>query len=189
VAFIEFENGVAATAVYDGRALFDTAELFWWRGEGGQPRDPGLAARRRRNFLALAKLPPAEREARLAAEKEEGRYGALAPTAAAKYAGTEAERKQPFFGLLVVSLENATIRQSPDGLYVYTAKGRDEIVLAHELRGRLAELTELYDSITQDRAPFHSGAWGTATLEVCFGILESAKQHQEVRMRRQVPSY
>jgi phthalate 4,5-cis-dihydrodiol dehydrogenase len=189
VAFLEFENGVAATAVYDGRALFDTAELFWWRGEGGQPRDPGLAARRRRNFLALAKLPPAEREARLAAEKEEGRYGALAPTAAAKYAGTEAERKQPFFGLLVVSLENATIRQSPDGLYVYTAKGRDEIVLAHELRGRLAELTELYDSITQDRAPFHSGAWGTATLEVCFGILESAKQHQEVRMRRQVPSY
>jgi phthalate 4,5-cis-dihydrodiol dehydrogenase len=189
VAFLEFENGVVATAVYDGRALFDTAELFWWRGEGGQPRDPGLSARRRRNFLALAKLPPAEREARLAAEKEAGRYGALAASAAAKNGGHEADRKQPFFGLLVVSLENATVRQSPDGLYLYTAQGRDEVVLAHELRGRLAELNELYDSITEDRAPFHSGAWGTATLEVCFGILESAKQRQEVRMRRQVPSY
>jgi phthalate 4,5-cis-dihydrodiol dehydrogenase len=189
VAYLEFKNGVAATAVYDGRSLFDTAELFWWRGEGGQPRDPGLAAMRRRNFLALAKLPPGEREARLAAEKEEGRYGALAANAGAKYDGNGADRQQPFFGLLVVSLENATIRQSPDGLYLYTAKGRDEIVLAHELRGRLAELNELYESITQDRAPFHSGAWGAATLEVCFGILESAKQREEVLMRRQVPSY
>jgi phthalate 4,5-cis-dihydrodiol dehydrogenase len=189
VAYLEFANGVAATAVYDGRALFDTAELFWWRGEGGQPRDPSLSARRRRNFLALGELPSAEREARLAAEKEAGRYGALAPSAAATYGGNDADRKQPFFGLLVVSFENGTVRQSPDGLYLYTANGREEIVLAHELRGRLAELNELYDSITQDRAPFHSGAWGTATLEVCFGILESAKLRQEVLMRRQVPSY
>jgi phthalate 4,5-cis-dihydrodiol dehydrogenase len=189
VAYLEFENGAAATAVYDGRALFDTAELFWWRGEGGQARDPGLAARRRRNFLALAMLAPGEREARLAAEKEEGRYGAQGSGADPRYGGKAEDRKQPFFGLLVVSLEHATIRQSPDGLYLYTADGRNEIVLAQELRGRLAELNELYDSITQDRPPFHSGAWGTATLEVCFGILESARQHQDVPMRRQVPSY
>jgi predicted dehydrogenase len=188
VAYLEFENGVAATSVYDGRALFDTAELFWWRGEGGQPRNPALAASRRRNFLALAKLPPAEREARLAAEKEEGRYGAIGP-GGSHYGGDSEDRKQPFFGLLVVSLENATIRQSPDGLYLYTANGREELVLAQEQRGRLAELTELYDSITQDRPPFHSGAWGAATLEVCFGILESAKRHQDVPMQRQVPSY
>jgi phthalate 4,5-cis-dihydrodiol dehydrogenase len=189
VAYLEFENGVAATAVYDGRALFDTAELFWWRGEGGQPRDPALAAKRRRNFLALAKLAPEEREARLAAEKEEGRYGAIGSGADPRYGGKGEERKQPFFGLLVVSLENACIRQSPDGLYLYTQNGRHEVVLAQEQRGRLAELNELYDSITQDRAPFHSGAWGAATLEVCFGILESAKRHQDVPMRRQVPSY
>jgi phthalate 4,5-cis-dihydrodiol dehydrogenase len=72
---------------------------------------------------------------------------------------------------------------------VYTEKGREEIVLLRELRGRLAELNELYESITQDREPIHSGAWGAATLEVCFGILESAKHHQDVTMRRQVPSY
>jgi phthalate 4,5-cis-dihydrodiol dehydrogenase len=88
-----------------------------------------------------------------------------------------------------VSFENATIRQSPDGLYLYTENGRSELALANEQRGRLAELTELYDSITQNRPPFHSGAWGTATLEVCFGILESAKRHQDVPMQRQVPSY
>jgi phthalate 4,5-cis-dihydrodiol dehydrogenase len=191
VGFLEFENGVAATVVYDGRALFDTAEMFWWLGESGQPRDPGLAARRRRNFLEIAKLPPDQREKRLAAEKEEGRYGAagVGPQAGAKFSGKVEDRKQPFFGLLVVSCESATIRQSPDGLYVYSEKGRNEIVLKHELRGRLAELNELYQSITENREPFHNGAWGTATLEVCFGILESAKRHQDVPMQRQVPSY
>jgi len=89
----------------------------------------------------------------------------------------------------VVSCENATIRQSPDGLYVYNEKGRNEIVLKRELRGRLAELNELYESITENREPFHSGAWGTATLEVCFGILESAKLHRDIPMQRQIPSY
>ena len=189
VAYLEFENGVAATAVYDGRALFDTAELFGWLGESGQPRDPSLAAKRRRNFLELAKLPPEEREKRLAAEKETGRYGAAGPAAGPKFSGKAEDRKQPFFGLLLASLENATIRQSPDGLYLYTANGREEIVLKQELRGRLAELNELYDCITQNREPFHSGAWGAATLEVCFGILESSKRHQDEQMQRQVPSY
>jgi phthalate 4,5-cis-dihydrodiol dehydrogenase len=81
------------------------------------------------------------------------------------------------------------VRQSPGGLYVYTENGRREIVLEHELRGRLAELNELYESITENREPTHNGAWGTATLEVCFGILESAKSHQSVPMHRQLPSY
>jgi phthalate 4,5-cis-dihydrodiol dehydrogenase len=188
VAYLEFENGVPATVVYDGRALFDTAELFWWRGEGGQVRDPGLAEKRRRNFLELAKLPSEEREQRLAAEKEDGRYGAIGPKAGPKYSGKIEDLKQPFFGLLVVSCEKATIRQSPDGLYLYTEEGRSEIALKRELRGRLAELNELHQSITENREPEHSGAWGTATLEVCFGILESAKRHQDVSMQRQVPS-
>jgi predicted dehydrogenase len=188
IGYLEFENGVAATVMYDGRALFDSAELFWWLGESGQPRDPTLVAKRRRNFLEIAKLSPDEREKRLAAEKEHGRYGATGPGAAPKYEGKVEDLKQPFFGLLIVSCENATIRQSPDGLYVYNEKGRNEIVLKRELRGRLAELNELYESITENREPFHSGAWGTATLEVCFGIMESAKTHRDVPMRRQVPS-
>ena len=188
-AFLEFENGVAATVVYDGRALFDTSELFWWLGEGGQARDPGLDSKRRRNFLEIAKLSPEEKEKRLGAEKEEGRYGAMGPNSGPKYGGSADDLKQPFFGLLVVSCENATIRQSPDGLYLYTEKGRNEMTIERDLRGRLAELSELYESITQNREPYHSGAWGTATLEVCFGILESAKLHQDIPMHRQVASW
>jgi phthalate 4,5-cis-dihydrodiol dehydrogenase len=188
-AFLEFENGAAATAVYDGRSLFDTAELFWWRGEGGQNRDPGLAAKRRRRYQEVAKLPPDQREKRLAAEKEEGRYGAEGPHTGPKYGEGSDDIKQPFFGLIVVHCENATIRQSPDGLYVYTEKGREELLLERQARGRLAELNELYESIVDGREAFHSGEWGTATLEVCFGILESAKLHKEIAMRRQVASW
>ncbi len=188
VAYLEFENGTAATVVYDGRALFDTSELFWWLGESGQKRDPNLASKRRRNFLEIAKLSSNEREERLASEKEDGRYGA-ATGSGAKHDQPVSELKQPFFGLIVVSCENATIRQSPDGLYLYTKDGREEMLVERDMRGRLAELNELYESITLNREPYHSGAWGTATLEVCFGILESAKTHKDVQMHRQVASW
>jgi phthalate 4,5-cis-dihydrodiol dehydrogenase len=50
----------------------------------------------------------------------------------------------------------------------------------------VAELNEMYDAIVAERAPFHDGAWGLATLEVCFGILESARSGKEVTMTRQV---
>jgi phthalate 4,5-cis-dihydrodiol dehydrogenase len=187
VAWLEFESGVPATLVYDGRSLFDTAELFGWVGEGGQARDPGLVKKRRNAYREIAGLPAAAREARLESEKEQGRYGAgigTGPDSRAKEDGL----KQPFFGLLLVHCEEATIRQSPDGLYLYSQKGREELVMAREARGRMAELAELHASITSGRPPFHDGAWGTATLEVCFAIMESAAQRTEIRMTRQVAS-
>jgi predicted dehydrogenase len=185
VAWLEFESGVPATLVYDGRSLFDTAELFGWVGEGGQARDPDLARKRRNAYREIATLPASQRETRLEAEKEQGRYGAGAHHAPdAKPGGL----KQPFFGLLVVQCEEATIRQSPDGLYLYSDKGREELALARAARGRMAELAELHDAITTGREPFHNGTWGTATLEVCFGLMESARTRSEVMMRRQIPS-
>lgn len=185
VAWLDFESGVPATLVYDGRSLFDTAELFGWVGEGGQPRDPGLVKKRRTAYRAIAALPKDAREARLEAEKEQGRYGAGNGHAEGVQQGG---LKQPFFGLLLVHCEEATIRQSPDGLYLYTDKGREELKLAREARGRMAELGELHASIVSGRAPFHDGAWGTATLEVCFGIMESAAKRTDIRMTRQVAS-
>jgi predicted dehydrogenase len=185
---LTFESGVPATLVYDGRSLFDTAELFWWSGEGGQARDPNLNAKRRAAYLELAKLPKEERQTRLDADKEKGRYGAFAEGHhASKPYGGEVPRVQPFFGLIVVSCEDATIRQSPQGLLVYGNKGKEELVIEHDrLRGRLAELNEIYQGIVEGRPLFHDGAWGTATLEVCFAILESAKTDREIAMQHQV---
>jgi hypothetical protein len=36
-------------------------------------------------------------------------------------------RRNPFFGLTVVSCERGVLRQHPDGIYVYGAQGRREV--------------------------------------------------------------
>jgi phthalate 4,5-cis-dihydrodiol dehydrogenase len=44
----------------------------------------------------------------------------------------------------------------------------------------------MHDALIGGRKPFHDGRWGLATLEVCFGILESARTGRGVTMTRQV---
>ena len=69
VCYLEFENGVPATLIYSGYGFFDTAELFEWVGEGGQPRDPATNAKVRKR---LSGITDAEEEELL---KEQMRYG------------------------------------------------------------------------------------------------------------------
>ena len=45
----------------------------------------------------------------------------------------------PFVGLTLVSCERGLMRQSPDGLYLYTDEGREEIALPPD-KGRAAAL-------------------------------------------------
>jgi phthalate 4,5-cis-dihydrodiol dehydrogenase len=186
VCYLEFENRVPATLVYDGRSLFDTAELFGWVGEGGNLRDPKSNERNRRSFLDLMARPVHERDARLEDGKESGRYGGATAGQLLNAHGGRARPHQPFFGLVVVSGEDATIRQSADGLYIYDKDGKREIALPRKEGGRLAELMEMHETLSGGRKPFHDGRWGLATLEVCFGILESARTGREIAMTRQV---
>lgn len=185
-AFVQFASGVPATLVYDGRSLLDTAEFFGWVGESGGRRDPAWNPQRRSEFEALMALPAEERDARLEEGKESGRFGGeRAGKLLNALAGVEAAY-QPHFGLVVVACENGTLRQSPTGLYLYTANGREEIAVPRRDSGRVAELLEMHQAIEQGRSPFHDGAWGVATLEVCLGMLESSQTNTEIAMRHQV---
>lgn len=178
VCYLEFEDGVPATLVYNGYGFFDTAELFDWVGEGGQPRDPGhnLKARRR-----LGSIGSASEEEQL---KEEMRYGS---SREGEFSHVwDGPRRQPFFGLTLVSCERGDIRQSPDGLVVYGEDGRREIDLSVGRRGREAEVEELYEAVVHRRPVFHDGRWGEATLEVCLAMLQSSAEKREVLLRRQV---
>ena len=76
----------------------------------------------------------------------------------------------PFFGLTIVSCERGVIRQSPDGLYLYTEAGCEEVAVPPNPE-RVAELTELRDALREQRTVFPDGRWGAATLEVCLAIL------------------
>ncbi|MGE3710416.1 MAG: Gfo/Idh/MocA family oxidoreductase [Hyphomicrobiaceae bacterium] len=167
--FLQFADGIAATAVYNGYGYFSAMELCgdvteWGflepveqrpkvnRPTSGQPSADELAAKRRR---AKSAIP-----------------------ASAPY--------QPTFGLTIVSCERGDIRQSPRGLFVYDANGREEIVLPADKSPREHVLDELHDAITGARPPVHDGRWGLANLEVCVAALESARLGREIELRHQV---
>jgi phthalate 4,5-cis-dihydrodiol dehydrogenase len=178
--YLEFEDGTPATLIYSGYGFFDTAELFNWVGEGGQHRAPET------NLTVREKL----REVRTPEEEEQLKEGM-------RFGGRRegefshvwtGERKQPFFGHTVVSCQRGDIRQTPDGLKIYGEAEQREINLPAGSRGREAEVAELYDAVVKGRPVFHGGRWGTATLEVCLAMLESAQQRKEIMLSHQVPS-
>jgi phthalate 4,5-cis-dihydrodiol dehydrogenase len=178
--YLEFSDGTPATLVYSGYGFFDTAELFDWVGEGGQPRGPetNLKVRKRLRQLRTSEEEEQLKEAMRFGGEREGEFSHV-------FAG---ERKQPFFGFTLVSCDHGDIRQTPDGLKIYGATEQREIKLPGGSRGREAEVEELYEAVVKGRPVVHDGRWGAATLEVCLGILESAQARREIFLSRQVPS-
>ena len=166
-AFVTFADGTPATLVFSGYGRFDMTELTWGIGEGGYAN--------------------AERTKKASAVEEP-------VSAAAKYAQpVRAEqrqrsgpRRQPFFGLTLVSCEKGDIRQSPDGLYIYTDQGRKEIS-CDPFMDRAGELRRLYEAAVQGQPEFSDGRWGKATLEVILAILQSSKEQREITLAHQVP--
>jgi phthalate 4,5-cis-dihydrodiol dehydrogenase len=170
-ALIAFEGGAAASLGFNGYGYFDVTELTWGIGEGGQQHpDPRLKPKQPR------RRGPMEAD-------EKYRYAAGAAPGEVDGRG----KRMPFFGLTVVSCERGAIRQSPDGLYLYTDTGCEELPVTSRL-GRAAELVELRDALASGRPVFPDGTWGRATLEVCLGILESSRMRREIPLSRQVPS-
>ncbi len=176
-AYLEFEDGVPATLVYNGYGHLDTAEFFWWVGEGGTPRDPELNLKTRK-ALAESSDEVLLKESMRYAGSNEGRGAHRDP----------GERHQPFFGLTIVSCEHGDIRQSRDGLLIYGDDRKYEVPVPIQAAGRAAELEELYDAVVKDRPVFHDGRWGMATLEVVLGIMQSARERREIMMSHQIPA-
>ena len=171
-ALLEFETGAAATLTFNGYGYFDVTELTWGIGEGGHLQTGGRKFPRKPRLLG-----PSD-----AAGKSQGAH-AREVTPAEK-----AEKpRQPFFGLTIVTCERGAIRQSPDGLFVYTEDGCEEI-LCPPRGGRDDELRELSDAIATGRPGFPDGRWGKATLEVCLAIMASSKDGRARKMLHQVPA-
>ena len=185
ICYLEFENGVAASLVYSGYAFFDTGELVWGIGEGGDIKDPQRHPKARKFFREIGHGPdkPKLLEERL----EEWRYGAPARSGApldglGVHGGNEAPH-QPFFGLTIVTCERGEIRQSPDGVYVYDDQGRHEIPVEKGASARAMEMNELYQAIVNDRPLFHDGRWGEATLPSSSQPLAGKRCFYRIRSR------
>jgi phthalate 4,5-cis-dihydrodiol dehydrogenase len=163
-ALLAFEGGIAASLVYNAYGFFDVTELTWNVGEGGEVRTP------------ISESTP---RPRLKGPVEPGaQYGR------GQGGREKVERRQPFYGLTVVSCQRGVMRQSPDGLFIYDENGRREVV-CDETPPVLRDFAELAASIAEDRAPFPDGHWGKATVEVCLSLLESSRASREVTLSYQ----
>jgi len=173
IAFLEFEDGVAASLVYGGYDYFDSDELHFWIGERGvqKPPDQHGAARR-----ALAGRQKAE-EVRLRVERFA--YGAEAAPPPAH---------QPHFGLLVVTCARGEMRASVDGLFVYDASGKHEIALpkSASMPGRSEVLDDMIAAIRTGRPPLQDGRWAKANVEATLALLQSARERREIALKHQV---
>ncbi len=164
-AFLSFEGGASAALSYSGYGRFDSAELHGWVGEDGHPRAPGTHA----STHALRKGRDEEQA------REARRFGGSpAPVPDAPH--------QPFFGMTLVTLGGADIRQTPTGLALYTRHGRRDIDVPLRPSGRELMLDEVHRALTEDVPPIHDGRWGRATIAACVGILDSSKTESAVRV-------
>jgi phthalate 4,5-cis-dihydrodiol dehydrogenase len=164
--YLTFADGVVATAVYNGFGFLPGAELTSRVGEWGLLEQPGPPAQSK---------PALSLEDQLAAKRRRARNAIPA----------EAPH-QPHFGLTIVSCERGDIRQSPDGLLVYTAGGCEEIALPKDKSPRDLVLAEFAQAIA-GKPTTHSGRWGLANLEVCTAAIESSRSGREIELKHQVP--
>ncbi len=195
LCYLEFEDGVAASAVFNGYGFFDTAEFMDWVGESGNYRYPDKNVSARRNYTALK---GDERSRVLETYKEKMRYGSVGmDDTPAMLAGWEkgghrpqidvVEHGEPRFGVLLATCERGEMRQSKHGIQIYGDEKR-EILIESGRRRCTAEIDELYAGIVEGKPMLHNGRWGQATMEVCLGLLQSAAERREICMTHQVPT-
>jgi phthalate 4,5-cis-dihydrodiol dehydrogenase len=164
-AYLEFTDGTPATIIYNGYGHFYTSEITF-----GRARMVGN--------VKTDTTP--EEEAKM---KEAERYSAAGspPPEAA-----ESGPRHTAFGFTIASCADADIRQSPDGLWIYTREGKSEIPIPKELARGEAEFEEMYQVVVNGHRPVHDGRWGEATHEVTVAIMQSAREGREIMMSHQV---
>ena len=168
-AWIDFDHGAAATAIYNGYGGFNSMDLCDNVSEWGfrLPPESRPIHRSRGNGQSLEDELKAKRE----------RAGTAIP-AQAPY--------QPFFGITVASCTGGDIRQSPHGLHVYSGGATRELMLPADRSPRELVLDEFHAAIAGKQRALHDGRWGLATLELCVAALESSATGKEVRLTDQV---
>ena len=172
-ALLTFEDGAFASMTYSGYAHFDSDELNGWIGEMGAAKDPACYG------TARAMLRGVDSAAAEAALKRTRTYGAAQPAAPKPIAHNH-------FGTVIASCSGADLRPTPNGVMIYddTRAWLDPLPPPAIPRGEVID--ELCAAIAGSRPALHTGEWAMATLEVCLGILESARSGNEVPLLHQV---
>jgi phthalate 4,5-cis-dihydrodiol dehydrogenase len=175
-AFLDFEDGTVATAVFSGYDHFPSSELTYGLGQGGTVESGEYGAARK-----ARQVRKADDSDDVALKKLRG-YGESSPPRRAS-----GERHQPTYGLTLMSCDEGDVRQSQDGLLIYGSDAKREVKLDPGRTGRDAVLDEIVNAATGEAPAIHDGAWSLATLELTLAVLESGRSRSEVYLKRQVP--
>ncbi len=169
-AFAEFNDGAAATMVYNGYGHFDISELTWGIGEVPKPK-------------AGAKVRAPEARATGAVDME---FKRLNPYVTDEMALDE-KSTPSFAGLTIISCEGGVMRQSPKGIFVYDEAGCEEISCGPHSGREVTLLQSLQQALHGGADPVPDGRWGKATLEVCLAMLQSSLVRSDVILQYQTP--
>ena len=176
-AYLEFEDGTPATISYSGYGYFNTADLVWGIGDRLYTEEQAVQARR---AFRSGQADDAAAKERL---RETTRGGRDYTAGRRDVAGGG-----NWFGILLVSCERGTLRQSPNGILVYDDDGHHEVPVQGSGATGIIELQELHAALTRGVPISHDGRWGLATLEVCLAMMESARERREIVLSHQCPT-
>lgn len=180
-AYLEFEDGTAATAVYSGYDHFQSRELTFGVDDARPVVEPSAYARAR---LTLRQLESGDEEAAL---KRAQRYGGTSRAGRASGAAPRRSAAWVLGGPLLVTFDKGDVRLTPSGLRVYGDEDTWEIPVNTETDGRHGIVDQMYEAMVNGRRPSADGPWAKATLEVLLAVLESARQRREIFLSHQVP--
>jgi phthalate 4,5-cis-dihydrodiol dehydrogenase len=167
MAFLEFENGAAASVVFSAYDFFDSDELHHWIAEGGTTKEPHRQGKTREAFLARA--------SDLEAHQALGFGARMLPTE---------QPHLPHFGFIVVTCERGDMRLSPNGILIHGTDGTREAAVPRGpgRPGQGDALDALWEALREGRRCVHDARWGRGTVEIILAILQSSKSHREVRL-------
>jgi phthalate 4,5-cis-dihydrodiol dehydrogenase len=170
-ALLTFANGAFASLTYSGYGHFDSDEFQGWIGEMGQQKKP------------YAGVP----RPRFASPQEETAFKNAHNYGGRDYRAPEAQATaHQHFGTLLVSCERADLRAVPNGVMIYQNGAARLEALPPPAVPRGEVIDELYRAVVNGETPLHDGPWAMATLEVVLGILRSARDGSDVKLRHQV---
>ena len=177
-AYLDFEDGALATAVYSGYDHFDTRELV---ALGVTPDSEHHAAARRE----LREAPRPEWEAEAARDERYGGSRGGAGSAPSVFPSMGWIMGGP----MIVSFDRGDVRLTRGGLTVYGDEEMYEIPLGVKGEdGRDGRIDSYYETIAHGRPLPADGSWGMATLEVLLAIEESGRERKEIFLHHQTPT-
>ena len=173
-ALLTFESGAFASIAYSGYAHFDSDEFMGWIAESGYPKDANQYGTARALLRGTS-----SRDDEVALKSARNYGGGEAPPA------VQERRSHQQFGVIIASCERGDLRPLPNGVAIYDDVSRRFETIADPAVPRAGVIDELYNAVFFSRAPLHNGEWGLATMEVCLGILQSAREQRDIVMQHQ----